>query len=132
MNMQISGLDEVMALLEKLSDKGRVDDIAKKAVNAALPTLTASVRSHIHPRDVASGVSEKPAEVNQYGVFAVAKVTGHDSKGNSNAARAAVLEYGRHDKRGGHIPWRAAAAGAAEGPALKIAEEVIKAEMGCD
>lgn len=131
MRMEIHGMDELIEKLEKLSDKSRVDEIAKKAVNAALPTVVSSVQSHIHPRDVAGGVTATAARDNAYGVFAVAKVTGRTKKG-SNALRAAVLEYGRHDGRGGHIPWRKSAVSAAESASKQIMEDVIKTEMGCD
>ena len=132
MQMSITGFDDVIKRLDKFSDKSKMDEIAMKAVDAALPTVVSSVKSHIHPHDVASGVTATKAKDNAYGVFGVAKITGHDSKGQSNAMRAAVLEYGRHDGRGGHIPWRDVSAASAEGTAKSIMEQTVRSEMECD
>jgi hypothetical protein len=119
-------------MFDKLSDKSRVDEIAKKAVDAALPTLTSSIRSHIHPSEAAAGVTQKSAKVNAFGVFGVGTVTGHDRYGVPYAKIANVLEYGRHDRKPPHKPWRAASASSAEPASIKIMEEIIKSEMGCD
>lgn len=132
MRVEITGFDEVMTKLNKLSDKGKVDAIAMKAVDAALPTLEGSVRGHIHPRDVAGGVHAISARVNSYGVFGVATVTGRNAKGESNVKRANILEYGRHDGRGGHKPWRAASASAAEAACIETVKGIVEAEMGCE
>lgn len=129
MHLEIDGMDDVMKKLEKLSDKGKVDEIAKKAVNAALPALTGSVQSHIHPRDVAGGVASSAARVNAYGVLGLVKVTGRNKKGESHAKRASILEYGRHDGRGGHKPWRAASASAAKSSCESTMKQIVEAEM---
>ena len=132
MHLEIKGMDEALKKLDKLSDKSKVDEIAKKAVNAAGPTLEGSVRSHIHPRDTANGVIFSPARVNAYGVLGVVKVTGRNRKGESNAKRAAILEYGRHDGKGEHIPWRDDSTSSVEGSCSEIMKSIVEAEMGCD
>lgn len=132
MGVRVEGLDDLIKMFDKLSDKSRVDEIAKKAVDAALPTLTSSIRSHIHPSEAAAGVTQKSAKVNAFGVFGVGTVTGHDRHGVPYAKIANVLEYGRHDRKPPHKPWRAASASSAESASIKIMEEIIKSEMGCD
>lgn len=131
-HIAITGFDDVLKMLDKLSNKGKVDEIAKKAVDAALPILEGSVRSHIHPHEAAGGVTEKKAKVNSYGVFGVATVTGRDRYGASYAKIANVLEYGRHDGKGPHKPWRSASASSAEGPCKQIIEDIVKIEMGAE
>ena len=132
MGVRVEGLDDLIKMFDKLSDKSRVDEIAKKAVDAALPTLTSSIRSHIHPSEAAAGVTQKSAKVNAFGVFGVGTVTGHDRHGVPYAKIANVLEYGRHDRKPPHKPWRAASASSAKSASIKIMEEIIKSEMGCD
>lgn len=132
MQFRVEGFDKVLKQLDKLSDKSRVDEIAKKAVDAALPALTGAVKSHIHPRDVAGGVTASAARVNAYGVVGLVKITGRDRKGQSNAVRASVLEYGRRDGRGGHIPWRAASVSAARSSCESAMKKVVEAEMECE
>ena len=131
-SITVNGLDEVMKKLEKLSDKSRVDEIAKKAVSAALPTLEGSVRSHVHPSRAKAGVITKDAKVNEYGVFGVVTIAGKDSKGESLAKLANILEYGRHDGKGAHIPWRSASASAVESTCQSIMEDIVNAEMELD
>lgn len=132
MGVRVDGLDELIKLFDRLSDKSRVDEIAQKAINAALPTLTSSIRSHIHPSEAAAGVTQKSAKVNAFGVFGVGTVTGHDRYGVPYAKIANVLEYGRHDSKPPHKPWRAASASSAEPASIKIMEQIIKSEMDCD
>ena len=131
-SITVNGFDDVIKMLDKLSNKSKVDEIAKRAVDAALPTLEGSVRSHIHPHEVASGVVVKNAKVNSYGVFGVVTVTGRDKYGSPNARAANVLEYGRHDGKGPHKPWRSASASSAEGPCKRIIEDLVKSEMGAE
>ena len=132
MRMEINGFDDLLKRLDKLADKGRVDEIAKKAVDAALPTLESSVRSHIHPSEASGHVTGKNAQVNAYGVFGVATVTGTDSHGTPYAKIANVLEYGRHDGKPPHKPWRAASATSAQASCIKQMEAVLKSEMDLD
>ena len=125
----ITGFDETIKKLQKLSKESSLNDIAKKAVNAALPTLDASVRGHIHPREVAGNVVTKQAKENSFGVFGVVTVSGHDQHGYPAQARARALEYGSRGGKGAHNPWRVASATSAEGTCEKLMEEIVKAEM---
>lgn len=128
-SITVNGFDDVLKKLEKLSDKSKADEIAKKAVDAAIPILEGSVKSHIHPSRAARGVTVKNAKVNQYGVFGVVTITGRDNRGESLAKIAAVLEYGRHDGKGTRIQWRDASARSAESSCKQVVEEIVKAEM---
>lgn len=131
MRLEVNGFDEVMKKLNRLSDKSKVDEIAKKAVNAALPKLESSVRSHVQPRAVAGNVVTKKAETNEYGVFGVATIEGHVNRGGhvEPAAKVAnVVEYGRGHRIGRH-PWRAASASSAESACIETATRIVEAEM---
>lgn len=148
MGVTVTGLDEVIKMLEQLSDQSRVEEIAKKAVNAAAPAAAAAMRSAIsaseahrqgngrrHREDrstgsIAASITTKPAKINQFGVFSVALPTGYDAHGVANAKKAAMLENGTPQY--GARPWRSAAASSAEGPCVKIMESIVKAEMKCD
>ena len=138
MGIKLTGFDELLEKLDKLSDKGRVDEIAKKAVDAARGTVESSVRGAIASSEyglrstgsIAASVRSIPARVNQYGVFSTATPTGRHPSGIRNAELAAYLNYGT-----AHMaarPWRSRAVSSAESPATKIMEEIIKSEMGCD
>lgn len=132
MGVTVTGFDDLLKKLDKLSDKGKVDEIAKKAVDAALPTLEGSVRKHIHPSEAAGGVTTKKATVNSYGVFGVATITGRDRYGVPYGKIASVLEYGRHDGKPPHKPWRAASASSASAACTQIMENIVKSEMDLD
>lgn len=132
MSVKVTGFDDLLKKLDKLSDKAKVDAIAKKAVDAALPTLESSVRSHIHPSEASGHVTAKKAKVNSYGVFGVATITGRDKYGNPYGKIASVLEYGRRDGRAPHKPWRAASASSAEGACTRIMEDILKSELDLD
>ena len=138
-SLDVTGMEEVLKQLEKLSRKSDVDEIAKKAVNEAREVLLNSTKSAVAsseygPRSsgsVASSVQATPTKVNSFGAYSVARPTGRDANGTSNGAKAAFLEYGSpkdHPKLQAR-PWRARAVNAAEGKCVQIMEEVIKAEM---
>ena len=134
--MGAHGLDALIEKLEKLSDRSRVDEIAKKAVNAATPTAVNAVKSAVGaseygPRatgSVSKSIQGTSAKINQFGVFSVAKPTGRDAKGRAN--KATILENG--NSKIAARPWRAKAVSTAEGSCVKIMEQVIKSEMDCD
>ena len=138
MGVQVTGLDELIERLEKLSDQSRVEEIAKKAVEAATPTAVSAVKSAVRASEygpyatgsVADSITATPAKINNFGVFAVAKPTGHDRKGRSNVYKATLLEYG--NSKIGARPWREKARAAGEPTCLKIMEQVIKSEMDAD
>lgn len=147
-NITVNGFDDVIKLLDKLSNKAKVDDIAKGAVDAAKDVLASSMRSAIAGADghrggngkrhrenrstnsVAGSVQPTAAKVNSYGVFSVSKPNGRDKEGTSNAKKAALLNYGTPQFSA--RPWRDQAAKSAEGPCKKIIEEYVKSEMGAE
>lgn len=142
-SMTIVGWDDMLNKLTKFSKKAYLDDVTKKAVNAAKDTVASSMRSSLswaeahrgNGKDrttgaVAGSVVAIDAKVNSYGTYSVAMPTGRHPSGTPNGRLAAMLEYGGHnlDAR----PWRASAVSMAEGPATQIMEEVLKSEMELD
>lgn len=139
-HIEVTGMDDVLKKLQKLSDKGKVDSIAIKAVTAAQPLNESAVRSAVGSVEhgpyatgsVSGSISSTAAKVNSYGVFAVARPTGRDAKGVRNGAKAAFLQYGspkEGKKRLQPRPWRQKAVKIAEQPCIKLIEEILKAEM---
>lgn len=138
MAIEVTGLDELLEKIEKLSDPGKVNEIAKKAVEAAQPISEASMRSALASVEhgpyatgsVSGSVSSTPAKINSYGAYAVARPTGHDAKGERNGAKAAYLQYGTPHMAA--RPWRQSAVSGAEGACLQVIEETIRSEMELD
>lgn len=134
-SLDVTGMEEVLKQLEKLSRKSDVDEIAKKAVNEAREVLLNSTKSAVAsseygPRSsgsVSSSVQATPTKVNSFGAYSVARPTGRDASGKRNGAKAAFLEYGTPTLPA--RPWRARATSSAEGKCVQIMEEVVKAEM---
>lgn len=147
-SVRVEGFDDVIKLLDKLSNKAKVDNIAKGAVNAAKDVVASSMSGAIasseghrggngarHRKDrsnssVAGSVKPTYAKVNSYGVFSVAKPNGRDKEGTSNAKKAALLNYGT--PKFSARPWRERATKSAEGPCKKILEDYVKSEMGAE
>ena len=138
-SLEITGMDELLKKLDKLSDQGKVEEIAKKAVDTAQPMNEAAMRSAIASVEygpyatgsVSSSVTSTSAKINSYGAFAVAKPTGRDAKGVRNGEKAAYLQYGipgRQPER----PWRQKAVNSAQGPCVTTMESVLKSEMELD
>ena len=135
MSITVTGMDDLLKKLEKLSDKSKVDEIAKKAVDAAQPISERSMKSALAASEhgpkptgsVAASVSSTKAKVNSYGVFAVARPTGRDKQGVRNGAKAAYLQYG--GKNLSPRPWREKAASGAESQCIRIMENIVKQEM---
>lgn len=134
-SLNVTGMEEVLNQIERLSKKTEVDEIAKKAVDKAkdivVKTTSSAVASSEHgPRSsgsIASSIEATITKVNSYGAYSVSRPTGRDRSGTRNGAKAAYLEYGTPTLPA--RPWRARGTAAAEGPCVKIMEEVIKAEM---
>lgn len=135
MKIQVEGLDEVIKKLEKLSDRAKVEEIGKKAVEAAKGTALNAAKSAVAASEygrrstgsIAASMEVTEAKVNQYGAYAVVRPTGRDAKGERNGAKAAYLEYGTPTL--GARPWRSQAASAPEEAVKSLMEEVIRAEM---
>lgn len=138
MSVKVTGFDDLLKKLDKLSDKAKVDAIAKKAVDAAKDTVASSMRSAISASEygarstgsVAASVVPTVAKVNSYGAYSVAKPNGMHPSGKRNGEVAAYLNYGSRTMSA--RPWRAKACSSAEAPATKIMEEVLKSEMDLD
>lgn len=145
-HMAVNGFDEVLKKLEKLSNQGEVENIAKKAVNSAFPELQSSVQGAISSSVSAASWDSNPVtvvpsdtKINEYGVYKVAKIGGITSEGTRVAALAAYLEYGIPTHKWGNntvsMPahqWRAKAAKSAEPGCQKQIEELLKGEMGLE
>ena len=142
-SLTITGWDDMITKLTKLSKKPYLDDVAKKAVNAAKDTVASSMRSSLSGAEghrgkskdrttgaVSASVIAIDAKVNSYGVYSVAMPTGRHPSGTSNGKMAALLEYGGHNLEA--RPWRASAAGMAEGPATQIIQSILDAELELD
>ena len=134
-SLDITGMDDLLKKLEKLSNRGQVEEIARKAVDAAEPLNEAAMRSAVASVEhgpystgsVSGSISSTAAKVNSYGVFAVARPTGRDAKGERNAAKAAYLQYGT--SRLPARPWREKAVHSAESQCVKAIESVLQSEM---
>ena len=138
-HIEYDGFDEVLKKLEKLSKKAEVDEIAKKAVDAAKDVVVRSTKAAISVSSIAGSIEPTEAKINSYGAYSVARPVGRDRKGTRFGERAAILEYGRYsggkDKLGRNIgyleahPWRSVAISNATEPAKKIIEEYLHEEM---
>lgn len=136
MGVSITGFDG----LEELFKKGaKANDIAKKAVDKAAPVLEGSLKGKVAGAAskgyatgaLAGSISSTKAKVNDLGVFAAVRPTGHDRKGVRNAQKLAYLEYGT--SRGmAPYPVRDAAAAAVEGECISIMEGVVYEELGAE
>ena len=143
-SMTINGFDDVIRELERLSKKSNLDEIGKKAVDAAKDIVASAMKSSIAASErhdpassnkrvtgsLAGSVQPTKAKVNTYGVYSVARPTGRNKYGTRHGELAAYLEYGT--KKMTARPWRASAVAKAEGPAKKIIEETIAREMKAD
>ena len=135
-SLSITGFDDVLKMLDKYSKKQNVDEVAKKAVDAAkvkvVSTMKAAVgsseRGPYSTGSIASSIQPTHAKVNSYGAYSVARPTGRDSKGVRNGEKAAYLEYGTPKTPA--RPWRTKAAKAAENPCMKIMEQIVAKELG--
>ena len=147
-SVRVDGFDDVIKLLDKLSSKAKVDDIAKGAVNAAKDIVAGTMsgaiasseghrggngarhRANRSTGSVAGSVKSTAAKVNSYGVFSVAKPDGRDANGTRNGKKAALLEYGTPQFSA--RPWRSRAVSSAEGQCVRIIEDYVKSEMGAE
>ena len=136
MGITITGFDD----LEVLFKKGeKANDIAKKAVDKAAPVLESSLKGKVAGAasrgyatgELAGSISSTKAKVNDRGVFAAVRPTGHDRKGVRNGEKMAYLEYGTSRGQAPH-PVRDAAAAAVEGECVSIMEEVVYEELGAE
>ena len=132
---RVEGIDDVLKRLEKLSDRSKIDAIAKKAVNEAKNVVCESTKSAVRASEkgpystgsIAASIEVTDAKINSYGVFAVARPTGRDARGVRNGEKAAYLEYGTPNMAA--RPWRSKAVSNSEAKAKEIIENVVTKEM---
>lgn len=134
-HIEVTGFDEVLKKLDKLADLGKMNEVAKRAVDTAQPINEAAARSALAGVEhgpyatgsVSGSISSTSAKINAYGAFAVARPTGRDAKGERNGAKAAYLEYGVPHMAA--RPWRARAASSAEGACMASIEATLQSEL---
>ena len=130
------GFDLTFKSMEKAM---KSEDIAKKAIKAAVPLLEselkAAVSSAIHTDkstgDLVNSISATTTLVNNLGVYAVVRPTGHGRTGIRNAEKMAYLEYGTSKGMQPH-PIRSKAVASCEPKIVKLMEEIVKKEMGLE
>ncbi len=136
--LDVSGMDELIAQLEKYGDEAELNAAAMRAVNAGAPIvageMAVAIRSVEHGPYATGSVSDSieatTAKTNAYGVFSVAKPTGRDKKGLRNAEKAAYLQYGTPTMAA--RPWAERSARAAVARATPIVKETFLRAMGID
>ena len=136
MGIKITGFEGI----EEIFRKGaKANEIAKKAVDQAAPVLEESLKGKITGAasrgyatgELAGSISSTKAKVNDRGVFAAVRPTGHDRRGVRNAEKLAYLEYGTSRGQTPH-PVRDAAVSAAEAQCVSIMEKVVSDELGAE
>lgn len=132
---RVEGIDDVLKRLEKLSDRSKIEAIAKRAVNEAKSVVSESTKSAVRASEkgpystgsIAASIDVTDAKINSYGVFAVARPTGRDDRGVRNGEKAAYLEYGTPNMAA--RPWRSKAVSNSEAKAKEIIENVVTKEL---
>ncbi len=140
-HMSTTGFDDLAKQLDKML---KAEEIGKKAVNEAAPTIVDAVKrgiSSVATKGYSTGslvksIEATDAKVNAYGVFAAIRPTGRDNKAVRNAEKMAYLEYGTTKKDGSTRqearPVMAAAAAEAREKCEEKMKRVIYSEMGAD
>lgn len=94
MSFDISGIDDLMADLEKMD----VDRIAPIMLEEAVPILNQSVKrkaaAHRASGDMIGSIKPSGTERNAKGYYICVRPTGKDKKGVRNMEKMAYLEYG--------------------------------------
>ena len=142
MKVDIKGAEEIELSLQKIG-AGAVD-IAKRAVNAAAPTLRDSLKDQITKTtngkgDLADSITLTPALENDWGVYAKVAPSGVDRRGTANIIKLRALEYGRkggyHSRSGFYVtdqepkPVMAKSVAAVEDKVVKIMEDIVGEEI---
>lgn len=139
-HIEVTGFDEVLKKLDKLADLGKMNEVAKRAVDTAQPINEAAVRSALAGVEygpyatgsVSGSISSTSAKINAYGAFAVARPTGRDAKGVRNGEKAAYLQYGSPKEGPRKLearPWRQIAVASAEGACMASIEATLQSEL---
>ncbi|MCD7736963.1 MAG: hypothetical protein LUI07_08410 [Lachnospiraceae bacterium] len=132
-DFKMNGLDDLIKALEEFG--GNADEIGKKAVNAAVPTLEASISASAAQsasRGYSTGAMARSikggkAKINNYGVYAAVTIKGTDSNETRNGEKAAYLEYGTSKQPA--RPFMRRGVKAAEGAAQAAMEQVVEQEI---
>lgn len=120
-------------LMQQLRRAGNVDELAKKMINAAIPTLERNVKkecaAHRRTGDMVNSV--KPTKVAKYknggGYYAVVRPTGKDKNGVRNMEKMAHVEYGTSHQVATPILSKAIAE--SESDVSQIMQDVYNAEV---
>ena len=106
-SIHISGLDEVMIMMDKLSNNSLLVGAAKEVVDASIPELENALKAATasaadghgnNPGELVESIHTLPAKENSLGVFGVARPDGVDSDGNLMEDRFRWLDRGVHRK----------------------------------
>ncbi len=97
---ELNGFDGLIEGLNNLA--ANTGEIAKKAINAATPTLKDALSQCIEESanrgyatgELAQSIEATKAKQNAYGYFAAVRPVGEDRKGVRNGEKLAYLEYG--------------------------------------
>lgn len=126
---ELTGFDELIKELEKL---GRMEDVAPKMLEEAVPILKDSVvaqaSKHRDTGQMVESIKKTKVGKNGDGYFIAVRPTGKDDKGVRNMQKMAYLEYGT-----GHEaarPVLTKAVNDAEDPVLEKMQEVYDREVG--
>lgn len=104
-SIHISGLDEVMIMMDKLSNSSVLVAAAKEVIDSSIPELENALKSATasaakghgnNPGELVASIHTLPAKENSLGVFGVARPDGVDSDGNLMEDRFRWLDRGVH------------------------------------
>lgn len=134
-HLRIDGLDETIRGMEKL---GRMDEIAPKAVEEAVPYLEQSMKAQVllattgryGTGELVGSIKATKVKQNQYGYYSVVRPTGKDKRGTSNAEKLVNLEYGNSHQI--PRPSLQKAVDKVEDTCIDVMEEVIAREVGAE
>lgn len=135
-SFRVDGFDEAIKRLNKLSDRAKIEAIARHAVDEAKSTVISNTKGSLQSviktsestGSLVGSIQGTATKTNSYGAYTVIKPTGRNKKGVSNAKIAAFLEYGTsRGVTGQH--WRSKAVAASEAKAKQIIEGVLEKEM---
>ena len=103
-NFEAEAFDLLDQMFLQLDNKA--EDICKKAVNKAAPTLERSIRRSFEAQteggtgNTAKSFAPTEAKKNKYGVYSVVRPVGKNAKGVDYAKIAAIMENGTQHRSG--------------------------------
>lgn len=98
-NFRVDGIDE---LINELNKASKLDEVAPKMIEVALPILEKSLKETVQKEvnrgyatgELVSSIRKSESMRNQYGYFGIVRPTGKDKKGVRNMEKLAYLHYG--------------------------------------